>query len=72
MGDIKKIRLPRVTLYYITCTITDMTDKTKQTPITGINNAFPEKEEIAAINPPKASEPVSPMNTDAGDTLNAR
>ena len=47
-------------------------EKTKHKPIIGIKSAFEEKILIAPINPPKDSEPVSPIKTLALGTLKIR
>ena len=47
-----------------------MTERTKQAPIISTYNAFPEKSAIQPTKPPKDNEPVSPIKTDAGYTLN--
>ena len=49
--------------------MTVMTETTKTKPKIGINNPFPENIAILAAKPPSASDPVSPINTEAGDTL---
>ena len=49
-----------------------MTEKTKHAPTMGKYNALPENSVIDAANPPKESEPVSPIKTYAGETLNKR
>ena len=47
-----------------------MTENTKVIPIVRIYKAFPVNSPIHAAKPPKDKEPVSPINTRAGDTLN--
>ena len=62
------MRTPRV-LKEITWIITDNASITKMPPITTSNNSVLVKIAMAAKAPPKAKEPVSPMNTLAGFTL---
>ena len=66
------MRLPFVILKYPTCKITDNVLTTKTKPRIGIYNSIPEKTERLAINEPRASDPVSPINIFAGKQLNKR
>ena len=47
-----------------------MTEKTKHIPKTGTYKVFPLNTHIHEAKPPNASDPVSPINTEAGCTLN--
>ena len=49
-----------------------MTENAKHTPNTGTYKAFPENKVKAEAKPPSAKEPVSPINTAAGETLNSK
>jgi hypothetical protein len=49
-----------------------MLDITNVMPNTGIKKLLEEKTLIAPINPPRESEPVSPINTFALFTLSAK
>ena len=52
--------------------MTDMTESTKVIPITAKYKPFPVNATMLAAKPPNAKEPVSPMKTDAGETLKKR
>ena len=54
----------------MTCKMTVMPDSTKTKPMSATARRFPEKTPTAPANPPRAREPVSPMNTDALLVLN--
>ena len=56
----------------MTCVITDITESTNITPTIAIYKALPVNTAIQEAKPPRASEPVSPMNTEAGGTLKTR
>ena len=49
-----------------------MTEKTKHIPNIRIYSALPLNTAIAAAKPPSDNEPVSPINTDAGEILNGK
>ena len=52
--------------------MTERLDHTNATPIIGTNRVFPENTDAEHKSPPSASEPVSPINTFAFDTLKSR
>ncbi len=56
----------------MTCTITDIPDNTNIIPRSGIYKEFPVNTERQDINPPSASEPVSPINITALLVLNTK
>ncbi len=56
----------------MTCMMTDIPEITNIIPSSGIYSEFPEKTETHEMKPPRASEPVSPINTAALLVLNMR
>ena len=71
IGAILKIRFP-VNLKEITCTITETASKTNKPPVIAKTISCLVIIPTAPKEPPKASEPVSPINIFAGGALNQR
>src|SRR5262249_46638207 len=71
MGAMRNTRLP-VSLNDTTCTITDTASSTNSPPTTQSTTPGWAATATAPSMPPSASEPVSPMKTEAGGALNQR
>ena len=69
IGAIIKILFP-VNLKETTCTITDTASKTNRPPVMARTISCFVATPTAPKDPPKASEPVSPINIFAGGALN--
>src|SRR5215471_12302739 len=71
IGAMRNTRLP-VSLNDMTCTITDTASSTNSPPTMPRTISCLVATAIAPSMPPSASEPVSPMKTEAGGALNQR
>src|SRR5262245_20533687 len=71
IGAIRKTRLP-VSLNDTTCTMTDTASSTNRPPTIPSTISCLVATAMAPSMPPSASEPVSPMKTEAGGALNQR
>ena len=61
IGLIRKMRLPRVSLKYARCTMTEPVSMTNRPPMMTTSSSVWLTIASAARAPPRASEPVSPM-----------
>ena len=70
-GAIRNMRLPQY-LKLSTCSITESASIAKIPPTSSSSSSTFIMIAIAAVRPPSAIAPVSPMNTSAGNALNQR